>query len=96
MESQGVPRRMGNIACAWPLLSAHLRGSHRLARGFGFGVMPLVTVAIVASIFLLVSISLSDGTSAPGLLRGDAALLWIINVATFAVWYWRIDIGGPA
>ena len=26
----------------------------------------------------------------------DAALLWIINVATFSVWYWESDGGGPA
>jgi uncharacterized membrane protein len=26
----------------------------------------------------------------------DAALLWVINVVTFAVWYWEIDGGGPA
>ncbi len=78
-----------------PLLSAHLRGSHRLARGFAFGVIGLVTVAVVTSAFLLVSSSLGGGTSAPALLR-DAALLWVINVATFAVWYWEIDGGGPA
>jgi len=34
-------------------------------------------------------------TSAPALLS-DAALLWIINVATFSVWYWETDGGGPA
>jgi uncharacterized membrane protein len=78
-----------------PLMSAHLRGSHRLARRLGLGVVGLVTVAVVASAFLLVSSSLNGGTSAPALLR-DAALLWIINVATFAVWYWEIDGGGPA
>lgn len=78
-----------------PLLTAHLQGSHRLARGFGFGVTGLVTLAVVVSVFLLVSSSLSGGTSAPVLLQ-DAALLWIINVATFAVWYWEIDGGGPA
>ena len=78
-----------------PLLSAHLRGSHRLARWFGLGVVGLVTVAVTASVFLLVSSSLGGRTSAPTLLR-DAALLWIINVATFAVWYWEIDSGGPA
>ena len=78
-----------------PLLTAHLRGSHRLARGFGFGVIGLVTLAVVASVFLLVSSSLGGATSAPALLR-DAALLWVINVATFAVWYWEIDGGGPA
>jgi uncharacterized membrane protein len=26
----------------------------------------------------------------------DAALLWVINVVTFAVWYWEVDGGGPA
>jgi hypothetical protein len=78
-----------------PLMSAHLRGSHRLARRLGLGVVGLVTVAVVASAFLLVSSSLNGGTSAPALLR-DAALLWVINVATFAVWYWEIDGGGPA
>ena len=78
-----------------PLLSAHLRGSHRLARWIGLGMVGLVTVAVVASVFLLVSLSLGGGTSAPALLR-DAALLWVINVVTFAVWYWEIDGGGPA
>jgi hypothetical protein len=38
-----------------PILGAHLRGSYRLARGFGFGVIGLVTVALVVSVFLLVS-----------------------------------------
>jgi len=78
-----------------PSLTAHLRGSHRLARGFAFGVIGLVTVAVVASVFLLVSSSFSGRTSAPVLLQ-DAALLWVINVVTFAVWYWEIDGGGPA
>jgi uncharacterized membrane protein len=80
-----------------PLLTAHLRGSYRLARAFGFGVIGLVTVALVVSVFLLVSSSLrgGTGTSAPALLQ-DAALLWVINVVTFAVWYWEIDGGGPA
>jgi uncharacterized membrane protein len=78
-----------------PLMTAHLRGSHRLARRLGLGVIGLVTVAVVVSTFLLVSSALSVGTSAPALLR-DAALLWIINVATFSVWYWETDGGGPA
>ena len=78
-----------------PLLTAHLRGSHGLARGLGLGVIGLVTLAVVVSVFLLVSSSLGGVMSAPTLLQ-DAALLWVINVATFAVWYWEIDGGGPA
>ena len=77
-----------------PLMTAHLRGSHRLARRISFGVIGFVTVAVVSTV-LLVSSALSAGTSAPALLR-DAALLWIINVATFSAWYWETDGGGPA
>jgi uncharacterized membrane protein len=73
-----------------PLLSAHQTGNHRLARLLG-----LVTVAVVVSVFLLISSSFSGQTPAPALLQ-DAALLWVINVVTFAVWYWEIDGGGPA
>ena len=54
----------------------------------------LVTLAVIVSVFLLVSSSSGGGTFAPALLR-DATLLWVINVATFAVWYWEIDGGGP-
>jgi hypothetical protein len=78
-----------------PVMSAHLRGRHGLARWFGLGVVGLIMVVLVISAFLLVSSALSRGTSPPALLR-DAALLWVINVVTFAVWYWEVDGGGPA
>lgn len=78
-----------------PLTTAHLRGSHLLARRISLGVIAFVTVAVVVSTVLLVLSALSARTSAPALLR-DAALLWIINVATFAAWYWETDGGGPA
>jgi uncharacterized membrane protein len=78
-----------------PLLSAHQQGRHRLARWLGLGLVCLVTAAVVVSVSLLISSSLSGQTPASALLQ-DAALLWIINVVTFAVWYWEIDGGGPA
>jgi hypothetical protein len=77
------------------LTTAHLRGRHLVARRISLGVIGFVTVAVVASTVLLVLSALSAETSAPALLR-DAALLWIINVATFAAWYWETDGGGPA
>jgi uncharacterized membrane protein len=77
-----------------PLLSAQQQGRHRLARWLGLGLVSLVTVVVV-SVFLLISSSLSDQTPAPALLQ-DAVLLWVINVVTFAVWFWEIDGGGPA
>ncbi len=44
---------------------------------------------------LLIGASLGGGTPAPARL-GDATLIWAMNVVTFAVWYWKIDGGGPA
>ena len=77
-----------------PLMSAHLRGHQRLARWLTLTAVGIVTVAVVVSVFLLISSPLSGKTPAPALLQ-DAALLWVINVVTFAIWYWEIDGGGP-
>jgi uncharacterized membrane protein len=78
-----------------PLVSAHQQGRYHLARLLGLGLVSLVTVAVIISVFLLISSLLSGQTPAQELLQ-DAALLWVINVVTFAVWYWEIDGGGPA
>ncbi len=78
-----------------PLVTAHQQGRYRLARLLGLALITLVTVAVVVSVFLLISSSLG-GQTPPQTLLQDAALLWVINVVTFAVWYWEIDGGGPA
>jgi len=44
---------------------------------------------------LLILVSLGGGTPVPSGL-GDAALIWAMNVVTFAVCYWEIDSGSPA
>ncbi len=65
--------------------------THRLA----LGVNGLLTLAVVASAALLI-VRLTQGkTQALDLLR-DAALIWVANIVTFALWYWSIDGGGPA
>jgi len=55
----------------------------------------LVSVAVAGSAVLLIGASLGGGTPAPVRL-GDSALIWAMNVVTFAVWYWELDGGGPA
>ncbi|MGB3681734.1 MAG: DUF1345 domain-containing protein [Rubrobacteraceae bacterium] len=77
------------------LMSAHLGGRHQLARRFALVLVALVTVAVAASAVLLILVALGGRIPAPALL-GDAALIWVMNVFTFAVWYWEIDGGGPA
>lgn len=78
-----------------PVLSAHRAGKHRLARMAAFGLLVLVTSAVAASVVLLVALPPGRDAPAPALL-GDAALIWVSNVISFAVWYWEIDGGGPA
>jgi hypothetical protein len=31
----------------------------------------------------------------PGILLRSAAILWGTNILVFAIWYWRLDAGGP-
>lgn len=78
-----------------PLGLARRRGYRRLTRGLALGLTGLVTLAVVTSAALLL-VQLPGGrTPAPLLLR-DAALIWVVNVLVFALWYWEIDGGGPA
>jgi len=72
-------------------------GNHRLNQIFGFTTLGVLTLAELWSLFLLVS-SLLYGW--PAKLAGDqllrsAAALWLTNIVVFALWYWRIDAGGP-
>jgi hypothetical protein len=71
------------------------RGRAPLHPAIGRIVALVVTAAVVASVVGLLSGLPGSRTPAPTLLR-DAALLWVTNVLTFALWYWEIDGGGPS
>jgi uncharacterized membrane protein len=73
---------------------ALLRGRHLVVRPITLGLLGVITIAEVASTLLLVSILLRS-TVAPSSLLTDAVFIWVINVVTFALWYWEIDGGGP-
>jgi hypothetical protein len=53
-----------------------------------------VTVALVGSLVLLIA-GLPKKVETPVELAKSAACLWISNVLVFALWYWRLDAGGP-
>jgi len=78
-----------------PLGLAHSAGAHRLARGIGMAATAIVTAATVSSAVLLV-VGLQNERRTADRLLADAALIWIANVLTFALWYWEVDGGGPA
>ncbi|HEX5324495.1 MAG TPA: hypothetical protein VFW40_11960, partial [Capsulimonadaceae bacterium] len=52
------------------------------------------TTFMVISLVLLIR-ALPSGKETATHLLGSAALLWLTNVIVFALWYWRLDAGGP-
>jgi hypothetical protein len=77
-----------------PTIVSHQAGHHRLNAFFGYAVDAILTIGLVISVSLLVS-ALPDKKEAPEDLLLSAASLWITNILVFALWYWRLDAGGP-
>ena len=54
----------------------------------------MLTAGLIISVILLVN-ALPAGKETPQQLLLSAASLWITNILVFALWYWRLDAGGP-
>lgn len=77
-----------------PTVFAHRTGRRSLNRALGLLISSVITVALVASVVLLV-VTLPSKAESPAALLQSGALLWVTNVLVFALWYWRLDGGGP-
>jgi uncharacterized membrane protein len=77
-----------------PTVVSHYRNYHTVNRILGFAVTGMVTLAMIVSVGLLI-IELPKHTETPSELLTSAGLLWATNVLVFALWYWRLDAGGP-
>src|SRR6266550_4200158 len=77
-----------------PTVITHGIGHHKLNRLFGFTVSVVITIGMIASLALLIR-ALPNHKVSPTHLLLSAALLWITNILVFALWYWRLDAGGP-
>lgn len=77
-----------------PTVVSHHGGYHQLNKVFGFAVTSVVTLGMVVSLVLLIG-ALPSHKEAPTTLLLSAASLWVTNILVFAVWYWRLDAGGP-
>jgi hypothetical protein len=53
-----------------------------------------MTLFLILSVALLV-MALPAHTEAPATLLRSAIVLWVTNILVFAMWYWRLDGGGP-
>lgn len=82
------------LALLIPATLAHRAGNHRIDTLFGYAISGLITLALAASLVLLI-LRLPTKNDTPGSLLASATTLWVTNVLVFAIWYWRLDAGGP-
>lgn len=77
-----------------PTVVSHRTGRRSLNRWLGIIISAITTLALIGSVVLLVKALPSHRESPLELLR-SGGLLWLTNVIVFALWYWRLDGGGP-
>src|SRR6266699_2465123 len=77
-----------------PTVVSHRMGKHSLNHALGVLINGITTLALIGSVILLVRALPSHRESPLQLLR-SGGLLWLTNVIVFALWYWRLDGGGP-
>ena len=82
------------LALLIPSIVSYHIGRHRLNAILGFTVDGVLTAGLIISVILLVN-ALPAGKETPQQLLLSAASLWITNILVFALWYWRLDAGGP-
>jgi uncharacterized membrane protein len=82
------------LALLVPTIVSHHAGKHRVNAIFGFAVDAVLTIGLIVSVILLIG-ALPTHKEGPLELLLSAAALWTTNILVFALWYWRLDAGGP-
>jgi uncharacterized membrane protein len=77
-----------------PIVVSYHRGHYNVTRFLTFTVNGVITIAMIASLGVLIQGIPQHRDPAQTLLR-SAGSLWITNVLVFALWYWKLDAGGP-
>src|SRR6058998_1079 len=78
-----------------PTVVSHRVGKLSLNRTLGIIISGITTLALIGSVILLVR-ALPTHRESPWQLLRSGGLLWLTNVIVFALWYWRLDGGGPS
>jgi hypothetical protein len=77
-----------------PTVISHWAGHHELNSVLSLFVTSLVTLEMTVSVVLLIN-ALPAHRESPTELLVSATSLWFTNILVFALWYWRLDAGGP-
>ena len=77
-----------------PIVITNRRGYFKITRMLTFAALALITVAMIASLIFLVQ-GIPSHREMPKALLRSAVALWVTNILVFALWYWKLDAGGP-
>src|ERR1700680_3848307 len=77
-----------------PIVIAHWRGNMAITRVLTLVANGAITAAMIASLAFLIEGLPKHREASEALLR-SAVGLWLTNILVFALWYWRLDGGGP-
>lgn len=82
------------IAIVISVAISHRVGHHTADRIIGYAASGILTLALIWSLGLLVA-AIPKHDIDPKVLLRSAVALWVTNILVFALWYWRLDAGGP-
>jgi uncharacterized membrane protein len=77
-----------------PIVITNRRGYFKITRMLTFAALALITLAMIAAIVFLIQ-GIPSHRELPKALLRAALALWITNILVFALWYWKLDAGGP-
>lgn len=82
------------FALTVPMFIAHHQGHFNVNRILTLIANSIITLGLICSLCFLIE-GLPKHRESPETLLRSACALWIANVLVFALWYWRLDAGGP-
>ena len=77
-----------------PIFESYRRGFYKATRILTLTANGVIPIAMIASLILLVK-GIPEHLETPKALLRSAGTLWITNILVFALWYWKLDAGGP-
>ena len=77
-----------------PIVISDRRGRHNITRMLTFTANGIITFAMIASLIHFVR-GIPQHLETPKSLLRSAGALWVTNILVFALWYWKLDGGGP-
>jgi len=77
-----------------PMVVSWHRRDYDITKILTFAANGVITAAMIASLGILIY-GIPKHTESPQALLRSAVALWFTNVLVFALWYWKLDAGGP-